>query len=75
MLILTITKDLNKLLQNGVVTTMTPLRKSCGVVVMTINVSIMFVVAVLCAEYCWAYGASEVLNMILSVQSSYIRAS
>jgi len=72
MLILTISEDFNKLLQNSVVATMASLGESSGIMVMTIYASIVFVVAVLCAEYCGTRRASEMLDMILTIQSCYV---
>jgi hypothetical protein len=67
MLIFTVAEYLYELLQNGIMTAMTPLCESSGVVVVTIYVSIVFVVAILGTEYSWTCGASEMLNMVFSI--------
>lgn len=54
-LVLAIAKDLNKLLQDRVVATLTSLSKSCGVMVVTVHVALVLVVTVLCSENCRTY--------------------
>jgi hypothetical protein len=53
MLILTVAEYLYELLQNGIMAAMTPLCEPSGVVVVTIYISIVFVVAILGAEDSW----------------------
>lgn len=67
-LVLTVTKDLDKLLKNCRLTSVTLLSKLGGVVVMTVNLPIVFVVAVLRAEDCRAEGAGEMVNVIFPLQ-------
>jgi hypothetical protein len=68
MLILAISKNLNELLQDSIMTSMTSLREPSGVMIVAIYVSIMFVVAILGAEYGWTCGASKMLNMVFPIQ-------
>lgn len=75
MLILSIAKDLHKLFQDGRMTTMAALSKLSGIVKVAVNVALMLVVRVLGTKYRRAYGAGEVFNMILAVQSRNVRAS
>ena len=42
---------------------------------MTINLALVFIVAVLGAEYGWANGASEMFDMVFPVQSGDIRTT
>jgi hypothetical protein len=50
MLILSIAENLNKLLQNRRLTPIAPLGELCGIVVVTVNLSIMLVIAILGAK-------------------------
>jgi hypothetical protein len=52
MLVLSISENLNKLLQDGRLAPITPLGELGRIMVMAVNVSVMFVVAILSAEYC-----------------------
>lgn len=72
MLVLTITKDLDKLLQNSGLTSIAALGELSGVVIMTIDPAIVLVIAVLRAKHSGTDGAGEVLNVILAVKCSNI---
>lgn len=69
MLILAIAEDLNKLLENGRMASITSLRKLCGVVVMAVHLPIVLIVTILCAEHSWAYRAGEVIDVVFPIQS------
>jgi len=75
MLILSISKDLDKLLKNRGLTSIASLCKLSGVVVMTIDLAVVFVVAILSPKYCWAYRACKVVNVVFSLQGSNIRTA
>jgi len=68
MLVLTVSKNLNKLLQNGSLATTAALGELCRVVVMAVDLALMLVVAILGTKHSWAQRAGEVVNMILAVQ-------
>ena len=68
MLILAVSEDLNELFQNCSLASITALGELCGVVVMAIDLAIMLVVAILCTENGRTHGASEMLDVILSIE-------
>jgi hypothetical protein len=74
-LILTIPEYFHKLFENGRLTSIAALSKLCRIVEMTINLAIVFVVAVLRAKYGWAHGAREVIDVVLLIQSRDVRSS
>jgi hypothetical protein len=67
MLVLSITKDLNKLLENSGTTAIATLGKLGRIMVMAIYLSIMFVITVLSAKDCGTYRAREVVDVIFAV--------
>ena len=67
MLVLAISKNLDKLLQDRGVTAITPLRELGGVVIMAINLSFVLVVRVLGAKDGRTDRASEMLNVIFAI--------
>jgi len=71
-LILTIAEYFHELFENSGLASITPLRELCRIVEMAIYLAIMLVVAVLGTKDRGAYGAGEVINMILSVQGCYV---
>jgi hypothetical protein len=75
MLILTVAEYLHELFEYGIVTTMTPLREARRVMIVAIDISLVFVVAVLSSEYCWAQRAGEMLNVVFSVERSDVRTT
>ena len=70
MLILSISQDLNKLLEDSSMTSITPLSKLCRVVIMTVDLIFVLIVAVLRPKDRGTNRASEVLDMIFPFQSS-----
>lgn len=68
MLVLTVAIDLDKLLQDGRVTATAFLGEMSRVVVMTIDLPLVFVVAVGGAKHGRTHGAGEVLDVILSLK-------
>jgi hypothetical protein len=74
-LIDSIPEDLDKLLENRGLAAITLLRKLCGIVVMAIDATLVLVVRVLGAKYCWAYAAGEVLDVVFPIQRCDVRAS
>ena len=75
MLIDTISKDLHKLLEDCCLASIALLRKLCGVMVVTIDTAIVFVVGVLCAEHSRTDGACKVLDVVLSVKGGDVGAA
>ncbi len=51
MLILSITEYLDELFENGGLAPITPLGELCGIMVVTIDLAIVLIITVLCAEY------------------------
>jgi hypothetical protein len=74
MLVLTVTIDLDKLLQDRGPATGTFDGITKRVVVMTIDFPLVLIVRVLRTKDSWANRTSEMLNMILAVKRSDIRA-
>lgn len=70
MLILPVSKDLDKLLEDGGLAARTPLCELCGVMIVAIYLARMFVVAVLCTEHGWADGAGKMLDVVFPIQRS-----
>ena len=75
MLVLTVPKDLHKLLQNGHLASVAALCELCRVVVVAINVAVMLIIAVLRSKYCVAQRAGKVVDMVFSVEGGDVRAS
>ena len=73
MLILTIAEDFNKLFENSRLTAIAALSELGRVMVMTIYVSLVFVVAVLSTKDGRAYRASKMFDMIFSVERGDVR--
>lgn len=74
-LILPVAENLHKLLQYGGLAAITSLCEARRVVVMTVDVSVVLVVAVLCAERRRAHRAREMVDVVLSIQRRHVRAS
>ena len=68
MLVLSIAEDFNKLLENGSLTTIATLRELCGIMKVTVDFSIMLVVAILGAKYCRTYRTGEMFDVIFAVK-------
>ena len=75
MLVLAVAKYFDKLFQYRSLTSIATLRKFSRVMVMAVNISIVLVVAVLCAKNGRANRTSKMLNMIFPVKSSDVRSS
>lgn len=71
-LILTVPKDLHKLFQDCRLTAIAPLRVLGGVVIVAIDLSLVFVVAVLGTKDGGAHRAGEMFNMIFAVESGNV---
>ena len=74
MLILSVTEDFHKLFQDRSLTAVTSLCKSCGVMIMAVDSTFMFVVAILGAERCGTHRTRKVVNVIFMVQRSNVGA-
>lgn len=64
----TISEKLDKLLQDGSLAAVAPLGKLRGIVIVTIDLPVVFVVAVLCTKDRRANRAGKMLNVIFSIQ-------
>jgi len=67
-LVLAVPENLHKLLKNGGLTAATSLRKLCGVMIMTIHLAVMLIVAVLGPKHRWTERASEVIDVVFSIE-------
>ena len=74
-LILPIAKDFHKLFEDCCSAAVAPLGILCRIVVMTVHLSFMLVVAVLCAEDSRTDGAGEMLYMVLSIKRGNVGAA
>ena len=75
MLVLAVSEDFYKLLQNSIVTSVASLRKACGIMIVAVDISIVLVVTVLRAKHGRTCRTCKVFNVIFSIQCSNIRAS
>lgn len=75
MLVLAVSEDFDKLLENGGLTAIASLGEFGGIVVVAIDVSLVFVVAVLGAKDGWTYGTCKVLNVVFTIQCGDIGSS
>ena len=74
MLVFTISINFDELFQNSRLAPVAALCKPCRVVVVAIYIPTVLVVAVLGAESGWTHRTGEVVDMVFSVNSGYIRA-
>ena len=70
MLILPITKDFNKLLENSSLTTITTLGKLGRIMIVAVNLAIVLVVGVLSTKDGWANRTCKVFNVVFAIESS-----
>lgn len=75
MLVLAVTEDLDKLLKNCRLTSVAFLSKLGGVVIMTVDLSVMLIVAVLSAEDGRTKGARKMVDVVLPLQRCNVGAS
>jgi len=75
MLVLAVSVNLHELLEDRSLAAIASLRELRGVVVMAVDMAIVLVVTVLSAEDSGTKGACEVVDVILSVESSDVGAS
>jgi hypothetical protein len=75
MLILAIPEDLDELLKNRCLAAIASLGKLGGIVEVAVYLAIMLVVTILRPKYCRTHRASEVVNVVFSIQGCYIRPS
>jgi hypothetical protein len=50
----------------------TPLRELCRVMVMTVNLPIVLIIAILGTKHCWTYRTGEMIYMVFVIQCSDI---
>ena len=67
MLILSVPKYFDELLQYCGLAPITPLRELCRIVIVAIYLALMFVVAVLSAEYCRTDRAGEMFDVVFTI--------
>lgn len=75
MLVLTISENFDKLLEDRRLTSIASLRKLGGIVVMAIDFAFVLIVAVRCSEDGWADRASEMFDVVFAIKSSDIGTS
>ncbi len=68
MLVLAVSEYLHKLLENCCMATITSLRKLGRVMIVTIDLSVVLVVAVLCTKHSWAHRTSEMIDVVFAVE-------
>ena len=74
-LILTITVNLDKLLEDCRLASETALSKLCRVMVMAVDLPLMLVVAILRSKYGWTHRAREVVHVVLLVEGGNVRTT
>jgi hypothetical protein len=72
MLVDSISIDFDKLLENGRLASIATLSKLRRVMVMTVDLSLMLIVAVLGPEYSWTNGAGEVFDMVFPLEGGNV---
>jgi hypothetical protein len=72
MLVLSVAEDLDELFQNGSLTAIAPLRELGRIMEMAVHASFMLIVRILRPEDRRADGTCEVLDVIFSVERSYV---
>lgn len=75
MLVLSVPEDFHELFQYGSLTTIASLGKLCGIVIVTVYLSFVFVVAILSPKHGRAHGTGEMLDMVLALKRRNVRAS
>jgi hypothetical protein len=75
MLILAIAEDFNKLFQDCCLASVTSLRKLSGVVIVTIDLAVVLVITILRPEYCRAYRAGEMVDVIFAIEGRDVRST
>ena len=71
-LVFAISENLDELFENCIVAAMASLSESRRVMVMAVYVSVVIIVAILGTEYGWTDGASEMLNVVFTVEGGYV---
>ena len=74
-LVLTVPEDFYKLFQNRGLATVTSLRKSCRVVIVTVDIALVLVIAVLGAKNSRADGTGKVFDVVFPIESSNVRTA
>ncbi len=74
-LILSISENLDELLQNGSLAAVASLSELSGIVIVAVDLSFMFVVAILSPKNGWADRTGEVLDMVLALKRRDIRTA
>ena len=75
MLVLSVSKDFDKLLQYRRLTSVASLSELGGVVIMAVHLPFVLVIAVLSSEDSRAYGACEMFDVVFPLQCSNVRSS
>ena len=75
MLVLAVSEDFDKLLQNCSLAAVTSLRILRRVVIVAVDLSFVFIVAVLSAKDCRAYRAGKMLDMVFSIKCGDVRST
>lgn len=75
MLVLAIAENLDKLFEDGGLAAITSLCELGGVVIVTVDHTIMLIVAILCSERRWAHRASEMFDVIFAFECCDVGSS
>ena len=67
MLILSISKDFDELLEDGGVTAIAPLRELCRIMIMAVHFAFVFVVTILRPKDCRTDRASKMFDVVLVI--------
>lgn len=68
MLVLTIAENFHELFEYSSLTTIALLRESRRIMIVTVHAALMLIVAIPSSEDCRAYGACEMLDVVLPLQ-------
>ena len=55
MLVLAVPEDFHELFEDRSLTAIAPLRELSRVVIVTVNFTLMLIIAILCTKNCWTY--------------------
>jgi len=66
-LILAVSEDFDKLFENGILATLTTLRKFGRIMVMAVHIAFVLIITIFSSKLCRADGAREMFDMVLPV--------
>lgn len=75
MLVLAISENLDKLLEDGGLAAVAALSKFCGIMKVAVDAAVVLVVAVLSTENGGTDGAGEMFDVVFTVEGCYVRTA